>query len=330
MASRDRKRRTDPRAGRRSTSANRAAMHHRHVLHANAPRCRRGPSSSATFQLLHEESLAADLRERPVEHAVAARGHSDESRRRVPDGARAAPRPPSRSGAGRGGSRAWRCARVRGMAFVMDGRSVLRLWARLLHCGKISGSPSRTCDASRGIECHDRAPSRNPLQLHLVLGSRDRDPAAGRGRVARARGAARAARDRPLGAHALRGAGRHLGGAAQSLPPGRPPRQPAPPRHAGRGDAPSPERDRQAPRATSRRRDRVCGPARRRAHRRRCVRERVRRDAEPAPQGRAPPGRHHAPRQHPVRRHGARLPRDRRDRLARRVSLRRGESRYRG
>ena len=42
--------------------------------------------------------------------------------------------------------------------------------------------------------------------------------------------AARRAPHRPLGAHALRGAGRHLGRAAQSLPAGRPARQPAPAR----------------------------------------------------------------------------------------------------
>ena len=53
---------------------------------------------------------------------------------------------------------------------------------------------------------------------------------------------------RALGAHALRGAGRHLGGVAQPLSAGRPARQPEAARRADRGHAPPPGRDRQAPR----------------------------------------------------------------------------------
>ena len=48
----------------------------------------------------------------------------------------------------------------------------------------------------------------------------------GRADVAAARRAARRAPHRALGAHAVRGAGRHLGGRPQSLPAGRPARQP--------------------------------------------------------------------------------------------------------
>ena len=66
---------------------------------------------------------------------------------------------------------------------------------------------------------------------------------------AAARRAARRAPHRPLGAHAVRSARRHLGGRAQSLPAGRPARQSAAPRAAGRGAAPPPGRDRQAARA---------------------------------------------------------------------------------
>ena len=68
------------------------------------------------------------------------------------------------------------------------------------------------------------------------------------------RPAARRAPHRPLGAHALRGAGRHLGRAAQPLPAGRPARQPAPAPAADRGAAPPPGRGREAPHAGRRRR----------------------------------------------------------------------------
>ena len=73
-------------------------------------------------------------------------------------------------------------------------------------------------------------PARDSLQLHLVLRPRDRHPPARPARLGGARPAAQRAPHRPLGAHAVRGAGRHLGRAAQPLPAGRPARQPAPPR----------------------------------------------------------------------------------------------------
>ncbi len=58
----------------------------------------------------------------------------------------------------------------------------------------------------------------------------------------------RGAPHRPLGAHAVRGAGRHLGRAAQSVPAGRPARQPDAGAAADRGAAPPAGRNRQAPR----------------------------------------------------------------------------------
>ena len=78
----------------------------------------------------------------------------------------------------------------------------------------------------------------------------------GRADVAAARRAARRAPHRALGAHAVRGAGRHLGRRAQSLPAGRPARQSDAAAAAGRRAAPPPARDRQAARGARRRRRR--------------------------------------------------------------------------
>jgi FAD/FMN-containing dehydrogenase len=58
--------------------------------------------------------------------------------------------------------------------------------------------------------------------------------------------AARRARHRPLGAHALRGAGRHLGGAAQPVSARTTCSTTRPPRRADRRPAPPPRRDREA------------------------------------------------------------------------------------
>ena len=49
-------------------------------------------------------------------------------------------------------------------------------------CGKISVRPQLT-DPLADSNPHDRPPARNPLQLHVVLRPRDRDPPARRGRV---------------------------------------------------------------------------------------------------------------------------------------------------
>ena len=76
-------------------------------------------------------------------------------------------------------------------------------------------------------------------------------PPARRPRLGSARPPARRAPHRPLGAHAVRSAGRHLGGAAQPLPAGRPARQPQAPRAADRGAAPPPGRDREAAHAAT-------------------------------------------------------------------------------
>ena len=81
------------------------------------------------------------------------------------------------------------------------------------------------------------ASARDSVQLHLVLRSRDRRAPARRAGVAHPGRAARRAPHRPLGAHAVRSAGRHLGRAAQSLPAGRPDRQSAPAAVADRGPA---------------------------------------------------------------------------------------------
>ena len=96
--------------------------------------------------------------------------------------------------------------------------------------------------------CRRAAPARDPVQLHVVLRPRDRHPPARRGPVDGAGRAARRAAHRALGADALRGAGRHLGRRAQSLPAGRPARQPEAAAAAGRRAAPPAARDREAPR----------------------------------------------------------------------------------
>ena len=90
------------------------------------------------FQLLHEESLAADLRKGPVEHAVAPVV--------IPTSSTASPGWRSRNAAATISlwRRARRLSRVAirtrcGTAFVM--RRAYYGFGGLLHCGKISGSP---------------------------------------------------------------------------------------------------------------------------------------------------------------------------------------------
>ena len=133
----------------------------------------------------------------------------------------------------------------------------------------------------RGRRC--APPARNPLQLHVVLRSRDRDPPARGGHVGAARRAARRAPHRPLGAHAVRGAGRHLGGRPQSLSAGRPARQSEAAGAARRGDAPPAARDRQAARQRRRRR------GARRARSRGSSRPRARRSTASPRRSRRPP-----------------------------------------
>ena len=96
---------------------------------------------------------------------------------------------------------------------------------------RVSAAAGAAADAVRELlrelprcfRCRDRHEprARDSLQLHLVLRPRDRHAAARRGRLGAARRAARRAPHRPLGAHALRSAGRHLGGPAQPVSPGR-------------------------------------------------------------------------------------------------------------
>ena len=152
-------------------------------------------------------------------------------------------------------------------------------------------------------------------------------------RLAAARRAARRASHGPLGAHALRGARRHLGRAAQPVPRAGPARQPAAARPADRGAAPPPRRDRPAPRrAATRERDAKVGRAARRgAARGDRVRAVVRRRPMRCGAARAATlGRAHARRQRLLRRLRARLARDRRHRLARRDPVRRAHARRRG
>src|SRR6185312_13688414 len=85
------------------------------------------------------------------------------------------------------------------------------------------------------------ATARDPLQLHVLLRPGDRDPPARGAALVADRGAAQRAAHRPLGADALRGPGRYLGGAPQSLSPGRPAREQAPATSPGGGTAPSAE-----------------------------------------------------------------------------------------
>ncbi len=184
---------------------------------------------------------------------------------------------------------------------------------------------------------HGRAaPARDPIQLHVVLGSRDRDPPAGRADVAAARRAPRRAAHGTLGPHAVRGARRHLGRRAQPLPAGRPARQPAAAGLAGRRDAPSARGDREAAAAVdSRRRGRRArrqgGAARRGGARsRRPLCRVVPRDPRAAQAHAARARAPHGEGQRRLRRPRARVARDRRDRLARRVPVRRASSRRRG
>ena len=160
-------------------------------------------------------------------------------------------------------------------------------------------------------------------------------PPARRARLGAAEPAARGAPHRPLGAHAVRGAGRHLGGAAQPLPAGRPARQPEAPRScwsrpcttawARSRSAARPSADAAARRAASA----SCWqpPAR-------AVRALRRAASTRWPTCAAAPrsvlGRVHRQGQHQVRRPVARLARDRRHRLARRVPVRRAHARHRG
>ncbi len=147
-----------------------------------------------------------------------------------------------------------------------------------------------------------------------------------------ARRAARRAPHRPLGAHALRGAGRHLGRSSATRicrttcstaqPAGTADRRAAPP-FAGDRKAAAAER-----RTGARRQG--CAVARGRPGCGRSFRARVRRHDRSA---RACPARavaSDAPGQHRLRRPRARLARHRCDRLARRISVRRALPGHRG
>ena len=148
-------------------------------------------------------------------------------------------------------------------------------------------------------------------------------------------GAARRAPHRPLGADAVRGAGRHLGRRAQSVPAGRPARQSA--RGALLVDALRHrlrEIDKRRARATRRRR-RARREGRRswsppRARRSTASPRAFRETRELRKRARARSARYTRRGQHRVRRPRARVARDRCDRLARRVSVRRAVSGHRG
>ena len=198
------------------------------------------------------------------------------------------------------------------------------------HERPVADHPDCSCRCRSGRR--GAPPARDSVQLHLVLGPRDRHPPARPARLGRPRPAARRAPHRPLGAHAVRGAGRHLGGPAQSLPAGRPARQPAPARPADRGAAPPPRRGRQAAHAVGR-------PGPRRGRRRaagafpgrgRGLRGPVPRRLRPQEADRPRPLARDRQGQHQVRRPVARLARHRRDRLARRVPVRGAHAGHRG
>ncbi len=144
---------------------------------------------------------------------------------------------------------------------------------------------------------------------------------------------ARRAPHRPLGPHALRGAGRHLGGAAQPLPGRRPAGQPAPARPAGRGaQPPAWARCRSAapPTATP---SATCSVGELTALVAQAVdrlRRHVPRRGGAAAQGHARAAPAHGQGQHQVRRPVARVARDRRHRLAGGVPLRGADARHRG
>ncbi len=217
-----------------------------------------------------------------------------------------------------GGRERARCVHgARGTAWVrgapLTSRKPPRGIAASLHCKRYNSSSSVAAGRTRGPVPHERshvaagAPSRvacprtarspagDSVQLHVVLRSRDRDPAAGRGRLARARRTARRAPHRPQRADAVRGARRHLGRPAQSVPAGRPARQPEAPRRADRGAAPPPGRDREAAPARGRRARRQGRPAaRRRAQGRAGIRGRVPRHLGPAQEGAPRPRPPHA------------------------------------
>ena len=190
------------------------------------------------------------------------------------------------------------------------------------HCARMCGSPA----AFDQVSAMTQRLREIPWQLHLLLRSRDRHPPARQRGLADRRRIAPGARHRPLGAHALRGAGRHLGGAAQPLPAGRPARQPGPSRGAGQGAAAPPGGSREAPPGIGRRRSRARGQGRapgqgrlRGGGRFRAI---LRRHPGAAAQGAACAGSPHPQGQHLLRRPRPRLARDRRHRLARRVPLR--------
>ena len=205
----------------------------------------------------------------------------------------------------------------------------------MLRCGKLAGPDEHDHRRLRGPGRRrgSAAPARNSVQLHVVLRPRDRDPPAGRGHVAAAVRTARGAPHRALGADAVRSAGRHLGRRPQSVSAGRPARQSEAAGAAGRCHAASAARDRKAgrhrrwrgPRARRQGRETDRGGQRRGGS----LCHIVRRNGGVA-QAHAPRSRKaHGQEQHRIRRAGARFARDRRHRLARRVSVRRALPRHR-
>jgi hypothetical protein len=171
-----------------------------------------------------------------------------------------------------------------------------------------------------------------PYNYTSLLGPRDRHPPAGDEGLGHPAAAAPGAPDRPLGAHAVRGAGRHLGGAAQPLPAGRPAGQPpAPPPAGARRCSTAWARCKSAapptrmPRAT--RWWASCWrPPRAAVARFDASFQQTAELRRKAPRAGAADGG----RQHQVRRPLAREPRDRRDRLARGIPLRGAHPRHRG
>ena len=86
-----------------------------------------------------------------------------------------------------------------------------------------------------------------PYNYTSFFRPRDRHPPARGGGLGGAGPAPHRTRHRPLGADAVRGPRRHLGGAPQPLPRGRPPHLARAPRRADRRARPPPQRDRQTP-----------------------------------------------------------------------------------
>ena len=178
------------------------------------------------------------------------------------------------------------------------------------------GTPSSpSCRALREIPYNYTSFSDREIVIRLL----------GAAGLAHPRRAARRASHRAFGAHAVRSARRHLGRAAQSVPAGRPDRQPEASAPADRGAASPAQRSRAASRCRQIvERDRKVGELLQAA--RQCVRS-VRRAisnaSSAAAQARTSTARTaHARRQHPLRCVRARLARDRRHRLAHRVSVR--------